>query len=163
MGSRNVLDELCGPDLDMVRVLIVGFGNPLRSDDGLGWHVAQELSRTLSRGDVQVVAAQQLTPEIAELASRAERLLFVDAARNGTPGNLSCQQVAPTSSPGSYSHELTPAAILKLAKELYGRCPLAQVFTIAGESFETGETISPSVAAAIPTLIAQIKQSIDEA
>ncbi|HET6181813.1 MAG TPA: hypothetical protein VFE61_33145 [Candidatus Sulfotelmatobacter sp.] len=31
-----------------IRLLVIGFGNPLRSDDALGWHVAQELSRTVS-------------------------------------------------------------------------------------------------------------------
>jgi len=30
----------------MARVLILGYGNPLRSDDGLGWQVAVQLFRT---------------------------------------------------------------------------------------------------------------------
>jgi len=145
----------------MVRVLIVGFGNPLRSDDGLGWHVAQELSRQFLGSDVQVIATQQLTPEIAEAASRAERMLFIDAARDGSPGSLICKEVAPAAQPSRHSHDLSPAIVLKLAKELYGRCPRAHLLTIAGESFETGESMSPPVAAAIPALMAQIKQLVD--
>jgi hydrogenase maturation protease len=145
----------------MSRVLIVGFGNPLRSDDGLGWHVALELSRKLSGSDVQVVAAHQLTPDLAEVASRAELVLFVDAACNKTPGTLNCEPIDPAASPGRYSHELSPGMVLTLANELYGRCPPAHLLTIAGESFETGETMSPSVVAAIPDLIARIKQFVD--
>jgi hydrogenase maturation protease len=145
----------------MVRVLIVGFGNPLRSDDGLGWHIAQQLSRELSRDDVQIVAAHQLAPEIAEAASRAERILFVDAAQGGAPGSLTCEQVLPAAASNRYSHELSPAAVLKLAKKLYGRCPPAHLLTIAGESFETGETMSAPVIAAIPALMARIRNLID--
>jgi hypothetical protein len=51
--------------------------------------------------------------------------------------------------------------VLTLANELYGRRPPAHLLTIAGESFETGETMSPSVVAAIPDLIARIKQFVD--
>jgi hydrogenase maturation protease len=144
----------------MNRILIVGFGNPLRSDDGLGWHVALELSRELSGNKVHVVAVQQLTPDLAEAASRAELALFVDAAYNREPGSLTCEPIEPAASVGRYSHELSPAIVLALAKELYGRCPPAHLLTIAGESFETGETMSPSVVAAIPALVERIKQFV---
>ena len=141
----------------MARVLIVGYGNPLRSDDGLGWHVAQELSRELRREDVQIVAVHQLAPEIAEAVSRAEHVLFVDAARDGAPGSLGCAQVSPAAASNRYTHELSPAIVLKLAKELYGKSPQAHLLTITGESFETGETMSAPVVAAIPALMARIR------
>ncbi len=145
----------------MLRVLIVGFGNPLRSDDGVGWHVAQQLSGEIARSDVQVLAQQQLTPEIADFASRADRVLFVDAARNRKPGSLVCRKIVPADPPESFSHELSPASVLKLAEKLYGRWPPSFLFTIAGENFETGDTISPEVSSAIPILVARIKQFID--
>jgi hydrogenase maturation protease len=145
----------------MARVLIVGFGNPLRCDDGVGWHVAQRLSGELSRTDVQVVARQQLAPEIADFASRAERVLFVDAARSGKPGSLLCRKVTPADPPETYSHELSPAAVLKMAEELYGRCPPAFLLTTAGENFETGDAMSAAVCSAIPILLERIKEFID--
>ena len=145
----------------MARILIIGFGNPLRSDDGLGWHVAQLLSRELNRADVQVIAAHQLTPELAESASHAERLIFVDASRTGKPGTQTCQPVTPGVSLNRHSHDLSPSAVLELARELYGRFPLAHLLTITGASFETGETMSPAVIAAIPALVAQVRHLID--
>jgi hydrogenase maturation protease len=63
----------------MPRILIIGYGNPLKSDDGLGWHAAQELSRELTPPGVKVIRAHQLTPELAEEASTAELVLFIDA------------------------------------------------------------------------------------
>jgi hydrogenase maturation protease len=145
----------------MARILIVGIGNPLRSDDGLGWHVARERLRELARDDIQVVATQQLTPEISDMASRAELVLFIDAARSGNPGTLRCEQITPAAPAGRHSHDLSPAGILKLAQELYGRCPAAYILTVAGESFATGDTLSAAVAGAIPALKAQIRLFID--
>jgi hydrogenase maturation protease len=144
-------------------VLIIGFGNPLRSDDGLGWHIAERLSRQLSLNDVQVMAAHQLTPEMAELASRVERMIFIDASRAGTPGTLRCDVVVPVVVPNRYTHELSPASLLGLAKELYGRVPEAYLLTIAGESFDTGETMSATVEKGIPALLAEVDRLLGRA
>jgi hydrogenase maturation protease len=144
-----------------IRGLIIGFGNPLRSDDGIGWHIAQRLSRELLRDDIQVIAAQQLTPEMAEIASRAERVLFVDAAPQGQPGTVHCQLVAPSPALNNFTHELSPASVLNLAQDLYGRCPSAHLFTVAGETFGTGDTMSPAVVAVVPALVAHLISLVD--
>ena len=140
----------------MARILIIGIGNPLRSDDGLGWHIARELSRELPRDDVQVMATQQLTPEVSDFVSRAELVLFIDAAQDGEPGTLRCEPIVPADAPGRHSHSLSPAGVLKLAQELYGRCPAAYLLTIAAESFDTGDSLSASVTAAAPALKANV-------
>ena len=146
----------------MSRVLIVGIGNPLRSDDGLGWQAAQELLREALDGDVQVVATQQLTPEISELASKAARVVFIDAARNGKPGTMRCDLITLPVSPSSrHSHDLSPAGLLKMAQDLYGRCAQGYLLTIAGDCFDTGDTLSAAVAAALPALKERIRLLID--
>ena len=141
----------------MSRVLIVGIGNPLRSDDGLGWHAAQDLLRE-ALNDVQVVAAQQLTPEISELASKAARVVFIDAAREGKPGSLRCELITLPASPSSrHSHDLSPAGVLKMAQDLYGRCAQGYLLTVAGDCFDTGDTLSAAAAAALPALKERIR------
>ncbi|MGA9529451.1 MAG: hydrogenase maturation protease [Terriglobales bacterium] len=146
---------------ERIRILIVGFGNPLRSDDGVGWHAAQQLSRDDAPSGVKILACQQLTPEIASFASPAEKVLFVDAAHQGVPGEIKCRRIVPATSSGEYSHELSPAALLTLAQTLYGRCPPAWLLTITGESFATGDSLSPVVSAAIPALLERVKRFID--
>ena len=148
-------------DVHMIRLLIIGFGNPLRCDDALGWHIAQELLRGPIPDDVRVIAALQLTPELAEVASRAEHVLFVDAARDGDPGSLECDLLESDASPIRYTHELSPSIVLKLAKDLFGRSPAAHLLTIAGQSFETGEAMSSRVRAAIPALMDRIRRFVD--
>ena len=75
----------------MPRVLIIAYGNPLRSDDGVGWIVAEELRRRLASPEVEVLQLQQLLPEVAESVSRAETVIFVDASCDGEPGGMRCR------------------------------------------------------------------------
>ncbi len=145
----------------MSRILIVGIGNRLRSDDGVGWYLATELSREMLRDDVHIIATQQLTPEISEMASRAERVLFIDASASGEPGALKSQQIVPATISSHHSHEVSPTEVLKLAQDLYSRCPSAYLLTIGGESFSTGDSLSPSVAAALASAKAEILRFID--
>lgn len=144
-----------------MRTLIIGIGNPLRGDDGLGWDVASDLSSELRRDDVQILATHQLTPELSDLVSRADRVLFIDAARRGDPGTLKCQPVLPVAPPARHSHALSPATLLSMAERLYGRCPAAYLLTIAGDSFDTGESLSAAVSNALPSLRAQLHRLID--
>lgn len=112
----------------MARVLIVGYGNPLRSDDGLGWRAAEELSRCLSLPEVEVLMRQQLTPELADNLTRADVVFFIDAARGGQPGELRCDPVTPQ--PGTTdTHHSSPAGILghgpaALRRQSTGFCSL---------------------------------------
>lgn len=147
-----------------MRTLIIGIGNDLRGDDGVGWKVAEELSRELRRDDVQVLATHQLTPEISELASRADRILFIDAAYSGEPGTLRCRSVsrsAPVVPDVRNSHALSPSTLLSMTERLYGRCPAACLLTIVGSSFAAEESLSAAVSAALPALRAQIHHLIN--
>jgi hydrogenase maturation protease len=109
----------------MARVLVLGYRNPLRSDDRLGWQVAVELFRTNASPEVEVLPCHELTPELAEPASIADTVLFIDCARDGQPGEVRCEELRPQSGSVSLTHDLTPSALLALTSELYGVWPKA--------------------------------------
>lgn len=142
----------------MKRVLIIAYGNPLRSDDGLAWHAAEELWRRTSSPDVDILTRQQLTPELAYPVSEADLVIFLDAAREGKPGELICEPIAPRALTRSFSHELTPAGILNLSNELYEKCPTAFLVSLCGEQFGHGERLSPRVAAELPLLVSVVQE-----
>lgn len=146
----------------MARVLILGYGNPLRSDDGLGWQIAVELFRTNRSPDIQVLPCQQLTPELAPCVSKAERVLFIDCAREGQPGELRCDELAPGSSSPSFTHHLTPAVLLALSSELYGACPQAYALTICGQNFEPGDDLSATVSGRVGELKSRVRRMAEE-
>jgi hydrogenase maturation protease len=136
----------------MSEILVIGIGNPLRSDDGVGWRLAMEFSREQVRADVHIIATQQLMPETADPVSRARKVLFVDASEKGRPGNVQVQQIAAAEECHFDSHHMTPAMVLKLAIDLYGRQPQAFLLTVVGESFSPGENFSEAVSCALPAL-----------
>jgi hydrogenase maturation protease len=139
--------------------LVIGYGNPLRQDDGLGWHVAERLGSAPSPG-VEVIACHQLTPELAEPISRARRVVFVDALRGRTAGRIRCRAVAPEASAAAFSHHVAPGALLALARALYGGCPPAWVVTVEGVAFDHGANVSPAVAAAVEVAVARIRELV---
>jgi hydrogenase maturation protease len=146
----------------MLRVLIVGWGNPLRGDDGLGWSAAARLAAALPEHDVTVRVSHQLLPELAEEISRSELTIFIDAACDNGPGKLRLDRVEPRCSPAAFSHEMDPQALTGMAKLLYGRTPDAYLFSVGARSFEFGETLSAEVRAALPALVEQVQKVCGE-
>lgn len=155
----------------MSHVLIIGYGNPLRGDDGVGIHVAallageQEEAAALHDPGVAVLACHQLTPELAPRVAAADRLILVDARAGGEPGALIEQTLAPLSpsdaaASSTLTHHLDPAGLLAAAQILYGKAPSAVLLTVCGESFDYGEALSPRVAAALPRVLAAIEKWI---
>jgi hydrogenase maturation protease len=133
----------------MPPTLILGFGNPLRSDDGVGSKAAAMLEAELSPRELLVIAAHQLTPEMAEPVARSSRVLFLDAVHTGVPGEIRCQRVLrdPEFQPGSGSHDLAPSALLELAARYFHAQPEAWLLTITGDNFDLGESFSPALQA----------------
>jgi hydrogenase maturation protease len=154
----------------MPRVLIIGYGNPMKSDDGLGWYVAQALSVQIVSRDVKVICCQQLTPENSEEASRAELVVFIDARQGGPPGEIHHEAILldkgrldkGRSRSFIHTHDLSPTAILQLSNELYGKAPRAFLVTVSGQQFQDGDSLSEPVSSALPNVIARVKKLISE-
>ena len=132
----------------MARVLIIGYGNPLRSDDGFGWRAAERLRQLIDDPDVEVLVLHQLTPELMEPLSRAQQAIFIDAAwpvKAGGGGS------AP------FTHHATPSALVAGARALYGRAAEATVLTARGENFDFGERLSPVVEKALEETVEKVR------
>jgi hydrogenase maturation protease len=145
-----------------MNILVIGYGNPLRGDDGVGWRVAAAVAAALPGGAAEVLTVHQLTPELAEPISRAERVIFIDAAAEGEAGAVSCFALEDAGRQPALqgSHLTTPDALLGMAAELFGRCPPAHMVTVVGESFELSESLSPVVEAAAIEAIARVLELV---
>lgn len=148
----------------MPRVLIVAYGNPMRSDDGLAWHAADKLEGKYFPSEVEILRVHQLAPELAENVSRSEAVIFVDAAMaDGATvhsGEVRFAEIGLPQGAPRFSHQLSPAAVIALASQLYGASPRAFAVTLTGDCFDHGEGLSPVVTAAIPALVARIEDRI---
>jgi hydrogenase maturation protease len=136
------------------QVVIVGYGNSLRADDGLGWHVTQRIVGDPRFEGMTVLQRHQLVPELAYEISAAELVVFVDATTALPPGEVGVERVEPVEGLGStWSHHVDPAALVALAHQLYGQAAEVCVVSCGVQSLELGDGLSPVVDAALPNVI----------
>lgn len=143
----------------MSELLIIGYGNPLRRDDGVGWHAANRLSEQWGHDPaITVLACHQLTPELAEPLSRARRALFLDAQSGGIPGRINRRVVLPEGTVnGAFNHEFNPSSLLLITQILYGVYPEAVLLSMVGADFGLGESFSAPVQSALDRYLGQVE------
>ena len=144
-----------------MKTLVVGIGNPTRSDDGAGCAVAERIA-ALAVPEVEVRIMQQLQVELADDFAHFDRVIVVDAATGGGAVQTRVVRAALPQGPlngrgresayswfgepeGSTSHHLSPAALLAVTGKLHGRAPDLLLCTVRGERFEFGASLSPAV------------------
>lgn len=129
-------------------VLLVGIGNTLRRDDGVG---AAVVERFAGRTDCRVLVVHQLLPEHVEELARCERVAFVDAAVNADRGRFGRLTACPSSP--ALGHTGNPAWLLTFCDSLYGRAPEAWLLTVPAYDLDFGEGLSEATREAIEVAV----------
>jgi hydrogenase maturation protease len=151
------------------RVLVLGIGNPLRSDDGAGLHVVRRLLR---EGLPAGVCASELTGGWTSLLDRlgaCDRLIVVDAADVGLPpGSIvdldpaAIRSGAKSSLAGGHFLDLREALALADTVGL-PRPSVVRVLGIqAADTVSLSEECSPEVTAAIGAACARVRKLIED-
>ena len=148
------------------RILIVAYGNPLRSDDGVAWRAAEALESKYSEDDVEILSLHQLGPELSETVSHFATVIFIDATAAGdktTPGQIHVERIASETraDPSGFTHAVSPQTVVALSVTLYGAMSQAFLVTVTAASFDHGDTLSPSVAAALPILVSEVDRLVE--
>lgn len=133
-------------------ILVIGYGNPLRGDDGIGQVLAEQLGARFSPDVVQTLSCFQLTPELAQPISAATAVLFIDADSQLTPYTVQYQPIQPEPS-GALAHHVTPGSLLALATHLYGRVPPAGLIHIGVDQLAFATELSPVVRDCLPCFL----------
>ncbi len=127
-----------------MRILILGYGNPGRSDDGLGPLLAETVAGWGIDG-VDAAWDYQLNIEHAAELARTDLALFADAALEA-PEPFGLTKLAPSNATHFSTHSMPPAAVLETCRTAWGRTPPSFVMALRGESFEMGEGLSDKAA-----------------
>ncbi len=124
-----------------MRVLLLGYGNPGRGDDGLGLALVEALAERFPKAIAQL--AMQLQPEhVLDLAA-CDLALLADAGMR-TPSPFTFKRLHPRQDLGVFSHALSPQGLLAVYQKVMGRtAPPVFLLAIAGESFNLGSGLSP--------------------
>jgi hydrogenase maturation protease len=143
------------------RILVLGVGNTLMGDDGVGVHAVQALADSYELAEnVRVVsggvAGMSLLGDIAD----ADYLIIVDALRcGGVPGSIYClgqEDLQPRRGPLVSAHEVGIADLLAAA-EFSGHLPRTQIIGV--EPLET-ETVSLDLSLALRRAMPQIVAAV---
>ncbi len=138
-------------------ILLLGYGNLDREDDGVAWHVLSRLAARLGQAfpdkpeEFEFIQGQpvdfyfslQLVPELAETLKGYARVCFIDAHTGAVPEELHVEELSPQLQTSSFTHHLTPAMLLNLSAALYGSVPQARLVSVRGYAFEFSQQLSP--------------------
>jgi hydrogenase maturation protease len=145
------------------RPLIVGYGNPLRGDDGLGPLAAALLADDPRLRGAQVIGRHQLTPELAADFRDASLVILIDANVVDKAGADSVRHIDQVAASGAASsHHVEPAELMALAHELWGASPAVFVVSAGAASLEVGDGLSPAVEAALPAVVDAVAAIVAE-
>ena len=151
-------------DAGATAVLVIGYGNTLRGDDGVGPAIAEQLAETFCGvGRAVFVTVHQLMPELAEELAGARRAVFVDASVEKAAGKVAIRRIRAQDScftPASLGHHATPEGLLALSSGLYGRAPVAWSIGVGVCNLEVGDVLSPLVARAANRLCRRLAYRI---
>ncbi|MEL7034003.1 MAG: hydrogenase maturation protease [Cyanobacteria bacterium J06592_8] len=141
-------------------VIILGYGNLIRGDDGIGPAVATEVE-TWKLANVRSLCLHQLVPEVAEDLSQVDVAIFVDASMTGETIEISPQNPIETTA-SNWGHYLNPESLLTLAKTLYGKAPQAWLISVPGVNFELCDRLSETAENGVKLALEEIQTLIQD-
>ncbi len=144
--------------------LIIGLGNPLRGDDGIGVRVAQALAEQKLPPGVDVVDGGTQGLGIVNLLQGRQRVIFVDAANIGAaPGQFRRFTLDEARLPGNNRrlslHNANLQDALLLAQALNMLPSEVVIFGVQPDSLQWKASLSPAVEAALPQLLEAVSLS----
>ncbi|WP_210396590.1 hydrogenase maturation protease [Motiliproteus sediminis] len=127
------------------RVLVFGYGNPGRQDDGLGPALIEALEQDPPSG-VQLESDYQLSVENAWDLSRHPQVILVDATVDGD-APFYFQPLSASATMSFSTHSVSPGAVLQLARTLFQAEPQVYLLGIRGYQFaHIAEGLTPQAA-----------------
>ncbi len=136
--------------------LVIGVGNTLRSDDGLGVRVAEEIQK-LKLKDVEVLTSRGENIDLLTLWKGYRRVVILDAMESHSKEPVKVffahAEPLPAAFEKTSTHGMGPLECIELARALGELPPYLAVIGIAGKNFEIGESLTEKATQAIPKAI----------
>ncbi len=151
-----------------LRIAVVGLGNPILSDDGIGIRVAQAVHERIGEAGVEFLEASQGGLRLAEQLEGYDRAILIDAiqTRGGVPGavyRLTLEDVPSHNADGA--HDVSLRNAIQLMRQQGGHMPGADAVAIVAievvNLLDFGETLSPQVEAAIPEAVQAVLGTLE--
>jgi hydrogenase maturation protease len=142
----------------MIRVLVLGYGNPGRQDDGLGPAAAAGIDN-LGWPNLSAFDNYQLNIEDALEVAAHDVVWFVDASKT-CPPPYEVHEVVPSLNIDFTSHLLRPETVLAIARKCYGGAARAHLLAIRGYEFEFIEALTAKASENLQAALLMLSERI---
>lgn len=151
-----------------MKTLILGIGNPILGDDGVGVRVAEALTHRIGDGDIEVRAANTDGLGLLELILGYDRLVIIDAilnvdARAGEVYRLALADVGKGASTVALTHGVNLTTVFEMGRRLFpGEMPREVVIFAVGvkEISQITEEMTAEVGSAVPEVCELILKEV---
>jgi len=163
-----------------MKTLVIGLGNPILGDDGVGWVVAEQVRSALSNPKGAIPNPQSVEVDCASLGGLSlmerltgyERVILVDAIFTGTQPVGTVSQFLlddlPDLSAGhsASAHDTSLRNALHVGRDMDILLPTDENVTIitieAAAVYDFSQELSPAVAAAVPIAMKKVLDLINK-
>ena len=152
-----------------MKTLVLGIGNTLLGDDGVGIHAARELATKVNRDDVAILDIGTDGLNLLEVMMGYDRMIVIDAivTENADIGNIYCLKPEQLYTPSGFSvspHHFNLATTLEIGRKLFpGEIPEdVTVFAVDTiEATEISEKMTDKVQDALPVLVSRVLEHLN--
>ena len=152
-----------------MKTIVLGIGNPILSDDGVGIHVANQLKQHIKDPNVTIDEALTGGMNLLDLIVGFDKAILIDAVKmkNARTGDVKRFSISDMSTAHSCNpHDVSLAEALKMAERL-GENHIPREIVIVGIMMnempcEFGEKLSETVAAAVPKAVEIVLSELGE-
>jgi hydrogenase maturation protease len=153
-----------GEGISPQKIVVLGVGNLLLSDEGIGVHVAHELMKLDLPPEVSVVEGGTDGFRLLNVITEADRVIVIDAVRCGAdPGSIYRFDVKDVRNvpPGFMTsvHQIGILEVIDLS-ELIGKTPQTTVIGVEPKSLEMSMELSDEVKEKIPRIIELVLEEV---
>jgi len=146
-----------------MKTIVLGVGNPILRDDGVGIHVVNQLKKQINDPSVTIDEAQTGGMNLLDMIRGYDKAILIDTIKikHAQPGEVKRFLLSDFSSVHSYNpHDVTLPEALQLAEKLgEGRIPHEIVvigIVLEEMPLEFGEQLSSTIAAAVPKAVEMV-------
>ncbi len=156
-------------------ILVLGYGNLDRQDDGVAWHILASLLREYGfptpesidideydkEKGIHFLYQLQLLPEIASELSNYDHAIFIDAHNGVIPNEVDLIDVDPGFQSSPLTHHLTVNSLLYIAQNLNHKYPKSILVSIRGYEFKFTQNLSRQTQELVPIAVEKIQDWIN--
>ena len=163
-----------------MKILVIGLGNPILGDDGVGWKVAEAVSEFLNSkpGHLLKSDGNNIEVDFASLGGLSlmermigyERVILIDSmeTNGGVVGSVKTFPLAALENPrlghSASTHDTSLLTALQTAQAMGMEVP-ARVYVVAIEAknvYDFSERLTPEVGRAVPIATQKVLQMLRE-